>query len=132
MAFERFIAACLAGGSAPLYQDARVARDFTYVADAVEGLLRAWRYGRAPVYNVSGGEVVELARACRMIEELTGAALATHRVQAPPQPSATRADLRLARADLGYAPRVGLRAGLTEQIAAAVAGAAAPGRATTG
>ena len=73
-----------------------------------------------------------LARACRMIEELTGAALATHLLPAPPQPSATRADLPLARTELGYAPRVGLRAGLTEQIAAAVAGAAAPGRATSG
>jgi nucleoside-diphosphate-sugar epimerase len=121
MAFQRFIACALDGTSAPLYQRPDAARDFTYVADAVEGLVLARARGRAPVYNVSGGEVVSLATASRVIEELTGGALATHRVEAPAQPSATRADLSLARADLGYEPRFDLGAGLAEQVAAAVA-----------
>lgn len=124
MAFQRFITASLAGTSAPLYQRMNVARDFTYVADAVEGILLAWRRGTAPIYNVSGGRVVELTAARRVIEELTGVALTTHLSEGPPQPSATRADLSLARSDLGYRPRTGLRAGLKEQVAAAVDGAA--------
>ncbi len=129
MAFARFITASLDGCSAPLYQRSSAARDFTYVADAVEGLMLAFRHGTAPIYNISGGEVVELATAQRMIEELTGGALATHPATAPPQPSATRADLSLAQSQLGYRPRVGLRAGLTEQVAAAVAAASvAPAR----
>lgn len=124
MAFQRFITSSLAGTSAPLYQRCDVARDFTYVADAVEGILLAWKRGTAPIYNVSGGEVVTLAAARRMVEELTGAALTTHVAHSPTQPSATRADLSCARSDLGYRPRVGLRAGLTAQVAAAVADAA--------
>lgn len=119
MAFQRFIASSLGGTAAPLYQRGEAARDFTYVADAVEGLLRAWRRGTAPIYNISGGEVVELATARRLIEELTGAVVATYGAPAPREPSATRADLSLARADLGYRPRVGLRAGLAAQVAAA-------------
>ncbi len=127
MAFERFITSSLSGLSAPLYQRCQVSRDFTYVADAVEGIMLAWKHGRAPIYNVSGGDVVELALACRMIEELTGAALTTHAADSPRQPSTTRADLSLARSHLGYRPRVGLLAGLTEQVAAVAAGAAVAG-----
>jgi len=122
MAFERFIASSLAGHTAPLYQRSHVARDFTYVADAVEGLLLAYGRGTAPIYNVSGGAVVDLASACRTIEELTGTAISTRAEPAPPQPSATRADLSLARSHLGYRPRVGLREGLAAQIAVAAEG----------
>jgi UDP-glucuronate 4-epimerase len=117
MAFERFITASLTGLSAPLYQVHRVARDFTYVTDAVEGTILAWTRGIAPIYNISGGQTVDLAVACRMIEELTGAEIKTHPAQSPPQPSVTRADLTIARSHLGYRPRVALRAGLMEQIA---------------
>lgn len=121
MAFHRFITASLEQTSAPRYQPSDAARDFTYVADAVEGVLLAWRYGRRPIYNVSGGEVVTLAVAVRIIEELTGSALSTHLAPAPPQPMVTRADLTLARSHLGYRVRFGLRDGLAVQVAAASA-----------
>lgn len=121
MAFQRFITASLTGVAAPIYQPLGVARDFTYVADAVEGTLLAWRHGTAPIYNISGGKVVDLGTACRVIEELTGAGIDTRPADAPPQPSATRADLSIARSHLGYRPRVELRDGLREQIAVAAA-----------
>ena len=118
MAFSRFIAAARSGDHAPLYQRRSVTRDYTYVDDAVDGILRAWRHGTAPIYNVSGGHVVDLATASRTIEELVGAELRTAVSDAPPQPSTTHADLTLARADLGYVPAVDLREGLRRQIAA--------------
>jgi UDP-glucuronate 4-epimerase len=119
MAFSRFIVASLTSGTAPIYQALDAGRDFTYVGDAVDGLVRAWTHGRAPIYNVAGGRVVDLGEACRVIEELVGAAIQVRPTAAPPQPSATWADLSLARADLGYEPRTGLRAGLAEQVAVA-------------
>lgn len=119
MAFARFIAAAQTGVSAPLYQDPRVTRDFTHVSDAVEGAILAWTHGSAPIYNTSGGNVVDLESACRLIEELTGGEIETHPADAPSQPFGTHADLSLARSHLGYRPRTGLRAGLKEQIAAA-------------
>jgi nucleoside-diphosphate-sugar epimerase len=123
MAFQRFITSALTGVYAPIYQHPGVARDFTFVSDAVEGTIRAWTRGIAPIYNISGGLVVDLASARRMIEELTGARIETHPAPAPPQPSVTYADLSLARSHLGYRPRVGLRAGLAQQIAAVPVGA---------
>lgn len=124
MAFARFVAAALAGGQAPRYQATGSARDYTFVTDAVDGLIRALRCGTAPVYNVSGGAVVALADACQTIEELTGAPVRTRVEDAPPQPRATRADLTLARTQLGYVPQVDLRAGLALQVATARADAA--------
>jgi nucleoside-diphosphate-sugar epimerase len=118
MAFERFITSALTGVVAPIHQAPDAAREFTHVSDAVQGAILAWRYGTAPVYNISGGEVVELGHACGLIEELTGAKLETRPQDAPPQPFATRADLSLARSQLGYRPLVRLRTGLSEQIAA--------------
>lgn len=61
---------------------------------------------------------MNLASACRVIEELSGAKVKTYDAPAPFQPSATRADLSIARRDLGYRPAVGLRAGLGMQLAA--------------
>jgi nucleoside-diphosphate-sugar epimerase len=124
MAFERFITSALTGVDAPIYQHPRVGRDFTYVSDAVEGTILAWTRGTAPIYNISGGQVVDLASARRMIEELTHAKIETRAAHAPPQPSVTRADLSLARAHLGYEPRVGLRDGLNQQIDEHAVGAA--------
>ncbi|MCW2526457.1 MAG: galE [Pseudonocardiales bacterium] len=120
MAFHRFITAALERTSAPRYQQVGAARDFTYVADAVEGLLLAWRYGRAPIYNVSGGKVVTLDEVLTIIAELTGSAPMTHAASAPLQPMVTRADLTLAQAQLGYWARFGLRDGLALQVAAAM------------
>jgi nucleoside-diphosphate-sugar epimerase len=119
MAFARFIDAALTGAAAPRYQPLEAARDFTYVGDAVAGTLLAWRHGVVPIYNLSGGQVVDLASACRTIEELTGAQLRTEPADAIPQPGTTHADLTRARSHLGYRPATELRAGLAEQIAAA-------------
>lgn len=117
MAFARFIAAALDGRPAPLYQGVAVTRDYTYVGDAVEGLLAAWRRGVAPIYNISGGQVVDLVTAHGLIEALTGGEVRTVERPAPPQPSTTHADLTLARRDLGYEPAVDLREGLSRQVA---------------
>jgi UDP-glucuronate 4-epimerase len=120
MAFSRFIAAALDGSRAPRYQGLHTAREYTYVADAVEGLLLAWRYGRRSIYNVSGGSSVRLRSVIDLIEEITGRKVPLEEVCGPPEPTVTRADLTAARSDLGYRPRVALRAGLEEQIAEAI------------
>jgi nucleoside-diphosphate-sugar epimerase len=121
MAFARFIGAVRGGPVAPLYGDAlRTTRDFTYVDDAVDGTLRAWRCGRpGRAYNISGGVGISLADARAEIERLAGApvpcvALPGNAAEAPH----TRADLTRARRELGYRPRTALGAGLQAQLEA--------------
>ena len=57
-------ARCCAGEPITVYGDGRQSRDFTYVADAIEANVRAWKRS-APqgVYNVGGGSQVEVLEA---------------------------------------------------------------------
>ena len=117
MAFHRFIVAAFDGRTAPRYQDLGSAREYTHVTDAVEGLLLAWRHGVRSIYNISGGCPVSLGSVVNLITEITGHEVALEEVCGPPEPGVTRADLTAARSDLGYRPRVALRAGLEGQVA---------------
>jgi UDP-glucuronate 4-epimerase len=121
MAFARFIAAGLEGGAAPLLGDGLQVRDFTYVDDAVEGTVRALVHGRAGArYNIAGGRPVRLAEAIALLARRLGRPVPLHRAPASAaDPLRTEADLSRSRAELGYAPAVGLAEGLARQVAAA-------------
>jgi UDP-glucose 4-epimerase len=119
MAFHRFCRALLAGEPITVYGDGRQSRDFTFIADAVEGNLRAWRAAKAEgVYNVGGGSQVEVLEAIRILEEALGVK-ATLRFEArqPGDPLRTRADASRIRADLGFAPATDIRQGLAAEAA---------------
>jgi nucleoside-diphosphate-sugar epimerase/glycosyltransferase involved in cell wall biosynthesis len=75
MAFHLFCRALLTAQPITVYGDGRQSRDFTFVDDAVEANLRAWRRS-APqaVYNVGGGSQVELLEAIRILERVLGVA----------------------------------------------------------
>ena len=113
MAFHRFCRAMLTGQAITVYGDGRQSRDFTYVADAVEANLRAWRQARQPVYNVGGGSQVEVLQAIRILEDALGArAELRHEPMPPGDPLRTRADAARIRADLGFAPSTPIEQGL--------------------
>jgi UDP-glucuronate 4-epimerase len=117
MAFHRFCRALLAGEPISVYGDGRQSRDFTFIADAIEANLRAWRRS-APqgVYNVGGGSQVEVLEAIGILERALGAK-AQLRFEPRPagDPLRTRADATRLQADLDYLPRVGIEAGLAEE-----------------
>ena len=117
MAFHRFCRALLAGDPVVVYGDGKQSRDFTFVADVVEGNLRAWR-SAAPqgVYNVGGGSQVELLQAIRLLERALGIeARLRFEPRAAGDPLRTRADASRIRADLGFAPSVSIQEGLTAE-----------------
>jgi len=117
MAFHRFCRAMLAGDPITVYGDGRQSRDFTFVSDAVEANVRAWKRA-APqgVYNVGGGSQVEVLEAIAMLEKHLGVKA---RVKLEPRPAGdplrTRADASRLAADLGYATTVGIADGLAAQ-----------------
>src|SRR5512138_1086300 len=73
MAFHRFCRAMLRGEPITVYGDGRQSRDFTFVADAIEANVRAWRRA-APqgVYNIGGGSQVEVLEAIALLEQSLG------------------------------------------------------------
>lgn len=117
MAFARWIAAIDAGEPVPWHAAPGTARDFTYVDDAVAGILAALRYGEAgEAYNVSGWRTTELREAL----ELLGGAKVTQLSPSSADAVVTSGCGRKAAAELGYVPAVELPDGLERQLAAAI------------
>lgn len=119
MAFHRFCRALLRGEEILVYGDGRQSRDFTYIDDAIEANVRAWR-SSAPqgVYNVGGGSQVEVLEAIALLEQaLAVKAKLRFEPRPPGDPLRTRADAARLQADLGYATRTGIADGLAAEAA---------------
>jgi nucleoside-diphosphate-sugar epimerase len=118
MAFHRFLRATIEDEPITLYGDGDQTRDFTFVADAVNAnLLAATRGVPGRVYNIGGGSRVSINEVLDMIERVAGR---RPRVHIDPVQKGdmrhTYADTSRARAELGYAPTVGLEAGLAAEF----------------
>jgi UDP-glucuronate 4-epimerase len=121
MAFARWIDCFAAGRALPWHAAPGTARDFTYVDDAVAGILAALRRGRSgEAYNVSGRGSMDLRVALGVLEDVFGerAVLATTPGSAA-EARITHGCGRKAAAELGYRPRTDLATGLRQQLAAA-------------
>jgi nucleoside-diphosphate-sugar epimerase len=119
MAFHRFIKAVLTGEPIRLYGDGDQTRDFTYVDDIVDvNLAAAGSDGGGRVYNVGGGSCTSVNEVIAIIGELVGREPRVEHL-APQMGDVrhTAADTSLARAELGYSPRVSLREGLAREVA---------------
>jgi UDP-glucuronate 4-epimerase len=114
MAIAAFTHAILAGAPVMVLGDGTARRDFTYIDDIVDGVIRAIdRPGGFRVYNLGRGETVTVMETIRALEEVLGKKAA---LQFGPASrgdvSLTSADIARARHELGYAPRVSIREGI--------------------
>jgi nucleoside-diphosphate-sugar epimerase len=117
MAFHKFLRATITDEAITLYGDGDQTRDFTFISDAVNAnVLAATRGVPGRVYNIGGGSRVSVNDVLAMIERVAGR---RPRVNVDPAQKGdmrhTYADTSRARADLGYAPTVGLEAGLAAE-----------------
>lgn len=114
-----FTAALTAGRAPTIHGDGLQSRDFVYVADVVDALIRAADTpgvsGR--VYNVGTGASVTLVELIAALNKLLGTAAApTH---GPPRPGDirhSRAKMDRIRAELGYTPAVSFEEGLRRTL----------------
>jgi len=119
LAIARFAALIDRGDPVPMFGDGSTRRDYTFVADIVDGVLRAIEHCRSHhLYNLGNSTPIALGA---MIEELGAALGKTPRInRLPEQPGDVRmtcADITRAGAELGYAPRTTFREGLKEFVA---------------
>lgn len=114
MAFHKFLRAALLGQPIALYGDGEQTRDFTFVHDAASATMAAAHRGvPGRVYNIGGGSRISMSHAIEIIERVSGRRLVVN--VDPVQKGDMRhtyADTSLARADLRFAPTVGLEKGL--------------------
>lgn len=118
MAFTRFLKRALRNEPLPIYGDGRQIREFSYVGDIVAGTVAAAHYGRpGSVYNIGGGQPVELIDAIHTIEELIGRPIRLDwRDALIGEARQTGCDSSLAQRELGFAAETGLREGLLRQL----------------
>jgi nucleoside-diphosphate-sugar epimerase len=115
-----FISALVRGRQPTIYGDGGQTRDFTYVANVVDGVLRACQAPQASgeVINVATGGRISLNELFRVIKGLTGATVEP--VYAEPRAGDVRdsqADIGKAKRLLGYEPLVDLEPGLDKTVA---------------
>jgi UDP-glucose 4-epimerase len=114
MGFHRFIRAAIEGRPITLYGDGEQTRDFTFVKDAVAATMAAGERGvNGRAYNVGGGSRVSINHVLEIIGRVSGRPVDIRRE--PAQKGDMRdtfADTSLAKADLGFAPRVSLEEGI--------------------
>ena len=122
-----FTEAILAGRPIAVFNEGRMQRDFTYVDDIVEGVVRTLAQPPAPrpdsgaphaVYNIGNHEAVELEVFIATLERLLGrAAIRDYRPMQPGDVPATYASIERLQAVTGFAPRTPLEAGLARFVA---------------
>jgi len=119
MAIHKFTRMILDGEAIPFFGDGSTRRDYTYIDDIVDGVLRALdRPNGYRIYNLGESETVSLADLVRLIGEVSGCEPILDRqpLQAG-DVMVTYADVSRARAELGYEPRTPLREGLERFLA---------------
>src|SRR5688572_20289533 len=116
-----FISALADGRRPTIYGDGEHTRDFTYVANVVDGVLRACHAPNVAgeVVNVATSGRISLNHLFRTLRDLTGAAT-VEPVYAEPRAGDVKdsqADITKAKALLGYTPIVTFEDGLANTVA---------------
>ena len=119
LAIARFTRLIDRGEPVPMFGDGTTRRDYTFVADVADGIVRAVNRCRGHhLYNLGNSDPVELRRLIDAIAAALGKPAIVRRL--PEQPGDVRqtfADIGRAAAELGYAPATPLAKGLARYVA---------------
>ncbi len=125
MAIHAFARAILEGRKLVVFGDGSARRDFTYIDDIVDGVLRAIDKPLGyRIYNLGRGRTVTVNETIEILEEVFGKkALREYAPASPGDVSLTLADISRAREELGYEPKTELRRGIELFVAWLTGGA---------
>lgn len=121
MAYFSFTRKIARGEPIEVYGEGRMARDFTYIDDIVDGIVGVLDnpppQGSHEVYNIGDSQPVGLMEMISTLEDALGAKAA--KIMRPMQPgdvTATYADISKLNALTGYQPKVPLKDGLEQFV----------------
>lgn len=119
LAIAKFADLIERGDPVPMFGDGTTRRDYTYVADIVDGIVRSVERCTAHhLYNLGNSSPIELREMIAAIGDAVGKTPVIQ--QLPEQPGDVRqtyADVSRAAAELGYAPSTPFREGLARFVA---------------
>lgn len=119
MAIHYFTRLIDEGKPVPFFGDGSSQRDYTFVLDIVDGVVRSLdRTKGFEVYNLGGSQTVSLKELVSCIEEKVGKeAILDRKPDQPGDVPLTFADVSKAERELGYQPKVRIEEGLDRFIA---------------
>jgi UDP-glucuronate 4-epimerase len=119
LAIAKFTRLIDRGEPVPMFGDGTTRRDYTFVADIVDGIVRAIERCRGcHLYNLGNSAPIELRQLIDAIAAALGRTPNIRRLpEEPGDVRQTYADISRASAELGYAPRTPIAEGLARYVA---------------
>lgn len=122
LAINKFTSLILDDKEIPFYGDGSTSRDYTYVEDIVDGIIRSIDYINTDkeifeVFNIGGDKTVSLMEMVETIEEVLGKKARLNRL--PMQPgdvNRTCADIKYSSETIGYKPKTTFKDGIKKFI----------------
>jgi len=115
-AFTKFIRLTQAEKPIPVYGDGTKERDFTYVADIVDGSILAAQLGSG-IYNLGTGQPIILNQMISALEKSLGKKIQKNYIPSPEgDVEKTHADISKGKKELGYEPKYNLEKGIDECV----------------
>ncbi len=118
LAINKFMSLILENKDIPVYGDGSTSRDYTFIDDIIDGILKSIKYveNNNEVYeilNLGESEPIDLNKMISTIEEVVGKTAKINRL--PMQPGdvdRTFADITKAKKMIGYNPRTSFKEGI--------------------
>lgn len=114
LAIHKF-ARCIVGGQPiEIFGDGSTARDYSYIADIVDGIMACTRQSFGfEIFNLGGSQPVMLSRLIELLEKaLEKPAIVKRLSQQPGDVPRTWADTSKSRLRLGYVPKIAIEDGI--------------------
>ncbi|MCC6156239.1 MAG: GDP-mannose 4,6-dehydratase, partial [Candidatus Hydrogenedentes bacterium] len=118
MAIHKFTKLIDEGKPVPMFGDGSALRDYTYIGDILDGVIKAidTPFGYE-IFNLGESHTTSLKELITLLGELLGKPVNIQPMPFPPSDmETTYADITKARDLLGYAPSTTMREGLTQFI----------------
>ena len=118
LAIHRFASQIMRGEPIQQFGDGTTRRDYTYIDDAIDGVLAAMKYSKPfDIFNLGESETVELKYLIMQLEQALGRKAQIEVLpQQPGDVPVTYADIAKARALLGYSPQTKIQEGLKKFV----------------
>ncbi len=118
LAIAKFTRLIDGGLPVPMYGDGSTRRDYTYIGDIVDGIIRSIHHCRQyHIYNLGNSQPIPLSELIESIGRALGKTpIIERRPEQPGDVRQTFADISQAAAELGYRPRTPFAVGLAHYV----------------
>lgn len=120
LAIHKFSRLMTEGKPIPVFGDGSTSRDYTYVSDIVDGVIRALDYTKNHPYeiiNLGESNTITLSELIVLLEKNLGVkAIIDRKSMQPGDVERTWADVSRAREKLGYSPKIGKEEGIAKFV----------------